>query len=212
MMNGLRFASSGILSHWFETGQHVCRGSRKERDRVKGIRPAEHVQHRAMFSGQIFLGKFPDLGKMSIPLTRKNGIKIACVRGPGRILARGASGDSGGGCSPAKNRAVSSAVAVSEWLARAALSTAAKVIRMVATILVAATDTLFGERLFPPRRLVKAPLRQNCGGVCFLNGSKIHRCPGALRDRGCETVAVASARPSIAIIYCSACFVFLPWR
>src|SRR5690242_16611200 len=42
----------GDISYWFETGQHVRRGGRKERGRVKEIRSAEHVQHRAVFVGQ----------------------------------------------------------------------------------------------------------------------------------------------------------------
>jgi hypothetical protein len=54
---------------------------------------------------------------------------------------RAASDEFGEGCSPARNRAVSSAVAVSERLARAAANITVKVIRMVATILIAATDT-----------------------------------------------------------------------
>jgi hypothetical protein len=56
-------------------------------------------------------------------------------------LVRAASGEFGEGRSPARNRAVSSAVAVSERLALAAPDTNAKVIRMVAIILIAATDT-----------------------------------------------------------------------
>src|SRR5690242_5548269 len=60
-------------------------------------------------------------------------------------LVRAASGEFGEGGSPAKNRAVSSAVAVSAQLARAAANTTVKVIRMVAITRVAAADT-FAQR------------------------------------------------------------------
>ena len=60
-------------------------------------------------------------------------------------MVRAASDEFGEGGSPARNRAVSSAVAVSERLARAAPNTTIKVIRMVAIILIAATDT-FAQR------------------------------------------------------------------
>jgi hypothetical protein len=56
-------------------------------------------------------------------------------------LVRAASDEFGEGCSPARNRAVSSAVAVSERLARPAPNTTVKVIRMVAIVLITATDT-----------------------------------------------------------------------
>jgi len=42
-------------SHRLETGQHICRGVRQERGRVKKIRPAEDVQHRVLFIGQVVL-------------------------------------------------------------------------------------------------------------------------------------------------------------
>jgi len=70
-------------------------------------------------------------------------------------LVRAESEEFGEGRSPARNRAVSSAVAVSERLARAAPHTTVKVIRMVAIILIAATDTLLSERL-STRRLLTA--------------------------------------------------------
>ena len=72
-------------------------------------------------------------------------------------LVRAASGEFGEGRSPAKNRAVSSGVAVSKQLARAAANTTVKVIRAVAIIRVAATDT-FARRANPARPLVKARL------------------------------------------------------
>jgi hypothetical protein len=62
---------------------------------------------------------------------------------------RAASEEFGEGCSPARNRAVSSAVAVSERLAREAPNTTVKAIRMVAIILIAATDT-FAQRTSDP--------------------------------------------------------------
>jgi len=67
-----------------------------------------------MFLGQVFLRKLANLGKMGILLTRKEGIKIARVRDPCRVLVSAASEEFGDGCSPARNRAVSSAVAVAE--------------------------------------------------------------------------------------------------
>ena len=66
-------------------------------------------------------------------------------------FARAASGEFGEGGSPARNRAASSAVAVSELLARTAPNTTVKAIRIVAIILVALTDTfLLSERLSTP--------------------------------------------------------------
>ena len=56
-------------------------------------------------------------------------------------MVRAVSGEFGEGRSPAKNRAVSSAVTVSEQVARAAPNTTERVIRVVATIRIAATDT-----------------------------------------------------------------------
>ena len=60
-------------------------------------------------------------------------------------LARAVSGEFGEGRSPARNRAVSSAVAVSAQLARAAANTTVNVIKAVAIILIAATDLLSGH-------------------------------------------------------------------
>jgi hypothetical protein len=73
-------------------------------------------------------------------------------------LVRAASGEFGEGRSPAKNRAVSSAVAASAQLARAAPNTTVKVIRMVAIIRVAATDTVCSASAYPPRQLLTARL------------------------------------------------------
>ena len=98
-----------------------------------------------MFIGQIFLGKFPNLGKMGILLTRKDGIKKRACETQAGSLVRAASGEFGEGGSPARNRAASSAVAVSEQLARAAPNATVKVIRIVAIIRVAVTDT-FAQR------------------------------------------------------------------
>jgi len=105
-----------------------------------------------MFSGQVFIRKCPNLRKVSILFTRKNGVKIVGVS-----LVRAVSGEFCEGCSPARNRAVSSAVAVSAQLARAAAKTTVKVIRMVAIILIAATDTLLSGYL-STRGLVAAGL------------------------------------------------------
>ena len=85
---------------------------------------------------------------------------------------RAASGEFGEGCSPARNRAVSSAVAVAEQLARTAPNTTVKVIRMVAIVRVAATELqtlLLSERLSTPTA-TNGSCRQNCGGVCSLDG------------------------------------------
>src|SRR5262245_8486464 len=79
-------------------------------------------------------------------------------------LVRAASGEFGEGRSPAKNRAVSSAVAVSEQLARAAANTTVKVIRAIAIILVAATDT-FAQRAPIHSKVTSGCSRQNCGGA-----------------------------------------------
>jgi hypothetical protein len=72
------------------------------------------------------------------------------VRDPGGSLVRAESEEFGEGRSPARNRAVSSAVAVSERPARAAPNTTMKVIRMVAMIRIAATDTFAQRALLRP--------------------------------------------------------------
>jgi hypothetical protein len=84
-------------------------------------------------------------------------------------LVRAASGEFGEGGSPARNRAASSAVAVSELLARSAPNATVKAIRIAAIILVAFTDTFCSGSAYPPQWLVKVRLRQNCGGICFLD-------------------------------------------
>ena len=83
-------------------------------------------------------------------------------------MVRVVSGELGEGRSPARNRAVSSAVAVSEQLARAAANTTVKVIRMFAIIRVAATDTVAQRAPVRSIGATSGSSRQNCGGVSFL--------------------------------------------
>jgi hypothetical protein len=105
-----------------------------------------------MFSGQIFLGKFPNFDKWVFCSRAKMPSKLRACEIHTGSLVRAASGEFGEGRSPAKNRAVSSGIAVSEQLARAAANTTVKVIRAVAIIRVAATDTFARRAPIQPDR------------------------------------------------------------
>src|SRR5215510_11410114 len=104
-------------------------------------------------------------------------------------LVRAASGEFCEGRSPAKNRAVSSAVAVSEQLARAAAKTTVKVIRMVAIIRVAATDTVALRTPIHSIEATSGSSRQNCGGVSFLVRQAQRQCSSvSLCDPGARAI------------------------
>ena len=121
-----------------------------------------------MFSGQIFLENSRIFDKWVFCSRAKMASKLRACEIHTGSLVRAASGEFGEGRSPAKNRAVSSGVAVSKQLARAAANTTVKVIRAVAIIRVAATDTFARQRQSSPTAS-KGSSGQNCGGLSFLD-------------------------------------------